>query len=432
MKGVAYTPNGKIYAIIQSPADNPTVAVGNTGRLVRMVEIDPQTDEVRQFVYEMNPETGQIRTRDWKVGDLVAVNNNEFLLVEHAERNGWNVKNIYKIDISGATALTTEDFGGQTLEQVGNASGLAAFGVNVVQKEFVFDLLEAGWDLSHDKPEGLTIINDSTIAVVNDNDFGIDSPAGDGSVTFTGKTTRLYIFGLSNPLGYEFPLCSYTIPVSTQETCEGQAVVLDAGPGYAAYLWSDGSTSQTLETTDAGIYSVIVTDEAGCKASDETELIVWPLPTVNLGNDTLISTLETLVLDAGAGFDTYLWSDGSDGQTLEVLETGAYSVTVTDANGCIGTDEVIVTVINSVKDLAVGGQLNLFPNPSSGLVNLTFKEFIPGNYTLVLMDITGRPLLNREINIQSEMETQPVDLSSFPKGSYVLRIGSGQGTWIKS
>ncbi|MBK6622433.1 MAG: T9SS type A sorting domain-containing protein [Saprospirales bacterium] len=47
------------------------------------------------------------------------------------------------------------------------------------------------------------------------------------------------------------------------------------------------------------------------------------------------------------------------------------------------------------------------------------------------MDITGRPLLKREINIQSEMETQPVDLSSFPKGSYVLRIGSGQGTWIK-
>ncbi|MBK6621832.1 MAG: hypothetical protein IPG32_13540 [Saprospirales bacterium] len=61
----------------------------------------------------------------------------------------------------------------------------------------------------------------------------------------------------------------------------------------------------------------------------------------------------------------------------KVLETGAYSVTVTDANGCIGTDEVIVTVINSVKDLAVGGQLDLFPNPSSGLVNLTFKEFIP-------------------------------------------------------
>ena len=44
-------------------------------------------------------EPGQIRSRDWKLGDLIAINNEEFLTVEHAERNGWNSKNIYKFSI---------------------------------------------------------------------------------------------------------------------------------------------------------------------------------------------------------------------------------------------------------------------------------------------------------------------------------------------
>lgn len=196
---------------MQSPADNPNTATGNTSRLIRMVEIDPKTDAVRQFAYEINPVRGQIRTRDWKIGDLVAVNNTEFLLIEHAERNGWNEKFIYKIDISAATALSTEDYGGQTLEQVGTAANLAAFGVTVVPKTRVLDMLEAGWDRAHDKPEGLTILNDSTIAVVNDNDFGIASPASDGSIQITGKTTRLYIFGLPEKLGYVSPYCTFSL-----------------------------------------------------------------------------------------------------------------------------------------------------------------------------------------------------------------------------
>ncbi|MCB0678645.1 MAG: choice-of-anchor I family protein [Saprospiraceae bacterium] len=199
-EGVAVTPNGKVYAILQDPANNPDATTSFNSRLTRMVEIDPATDEVKTYVYEMNDDFGQIRKRDWKVGDLVAVNDHEFLLLEHAERNGWNVKNIYKIDISDATPIDTFAFGGQTLEQLGDAATLSTFEAQAVEKEFFFDLLEAGWDLTHDKPEGLTIVNDSTIAVVNDNDFGIDSPAGDGSLVFTGKSTRLYVYGLPEKL----------------------------------------------------------------------------------------------------------------------------------------------------------------------------------------------------------------------------------------
>ncbi len=547
-EGVAYTPNGKIYAFVQSPADNPNTTAGNTGRLLRMVEIDPETDSVRQFAYEINPVIGQIRTRDWKIGDLVAVNNNEFLLVEHAERNGWNVKNIYKIDITNATPLTTEDYGGLTLEQVGTAANLAAFGVQVVKKEEVLDLLEAGWDRSHDKPEGLTILNDSTIAVVNDNDFGIDSPAGDGTVVFTGKTTRLYIFGLKNKLDYVSPYCTYDFPLANVAACAGDSVALDAGTGFSQYLWSDGSVSQTLststagaftvtvtnafgckssdtvnvvinalpvvelgapatvcqgagvtfdagpgfsaylwsdsssnqllQTATAGTYSVTVTNAAGCTASDNTELVVLPTsadslsfsvcpgetveyngttlaagqtvdftltnmfgcdsvvtvavleytaPQVNLGNDTLLFIPATYVLDAGPGFASYFWSDGSTGQTLTVTQTGEYSVTVTNANGCEAADSVTVSIITSTSETALAGDLTLFPNPSTGWINLRFEAFKPDAYRITVFDLAGKVLLNREVEIVSDKFTQTLDLNELPTGSYLVRVASGQG-----
>ncbi len=351
-EGVAITPNGKVYAFIQSAADNPNTAAGNSSRLLRLVEIDPETDAVRQFAYEIQPTTGQIRTRDWKIGDLVAVNNNEFLLVEHAERNGWNVKNIYKINIANATELTTDDFGGQTLEQVGTAAGIAAFGINVVEKTLVLDLLEAGWDLSHDKPEGVTIIDDNTIAVVNDNDFGIDSPAGDGTIVFTGKTTRLYIYGLSEPLGYVSPYCTYNFPVASTSGCEGDNITLDAGAGYAAYTWSNGATGQTQTVTTEGIFSVTVTNDVGCKAIDSVAVVVNANPVVDLGADAAFCSNEDFTLDAGAGYVGYLWSDSSQGQTFTATTAGTYGVIVEDANGCLGLDEITLTTLPApVPDL---------------------------------------------------------------------------------
>lgn len=402
-EGVAITPNGKVYAFIQSAADNPNTAAGNSSRLLRLVEIDPETDAVRQFVYEIQPTTGQIRTRDWKIGDLVAVNNNEFLLVEHAERNGWNTKNIYKINIANATPLTTDDFGGQTLEQVGTAAGIAAFGVNVVEKTLVLDLLEAGWDLSHDKPEGVTIIDDNTIAVVNDNDFGIDSPAGDGTIVFTGKTTRLYIYGLSEPLGYVSPYCTFDYPVANASGCDGETILLDAGTGFTAYQWSNGSTNQTAGVTTEGNYSVTVTNDVGCKAIDSVAVTVNPLPVANLGADASFCSNETFTLDAGAGFIGYLWSDSSQGQTFTATTAGTYGVIVEDANGCLGLDEITLTTLaaptpdlgadqafcdgqTATLDAGAGFETYAW---STGATSQTIQISTVGLYSVVVTDLNG-------------------------------------------
>jgi gliding motility-associated-like protein len=52
----------------------------------------------------------------------------------------------------------------------------------------------------------------------------------------------------------------------------GKNTVLDAGAGYASYVWSTGATQQTITTNTRGFYKVTVTDQSGCSASDSTFL----------------------------------------------------------------------------------------------------------------------------------------------------------------
>lgn len=206
-EGIAITPGGKVYAMLQGPLYNPDAATGNASRLHRLLEIDPATGTMRTFAYEHDAALGQIRSSDWKIGDMVAVNDHEFLVLEHAERNGWNYKNIYKIDLTGATPITGENFNGKTFEQLNDAAGALVHGIVPVTKTLFFDLLENNWHPQHDKPEGITILNDSTFAVVNDNDYGVNSPNADGVIVKTGKTTTLYVYTLpqSRKMDYVAP-----------------------------------------------------------------------------------------------------------------------------------------------------------------------------------------------------------------------------------
>lgn len=88
------------------------------------------------------------------------------------------------------------------------------------------------------------------------------------------------------------------------------------------------------------------TDANGCSNSTNVDITVNPTPVVDLGENR--ATTEPLTLDAGSGFVSYLWQDNSTNQTFTVTETGLYSVTVTDNNGCQGYDEVYITYNESV------------------------------------------------------------------------------------
>ena len=200
-ESIAITPNGKIYAFIQSPMLFPDATTGNASKVHRIVEIDPRTNATRMLVYMNDGIIGaagvnQIRMQDWKLGDAAAINDSTFLVLEAALRGTSDYKRVYLININQATAVTSGLYNGKTVEGLVDEAGLAANGIVPVTKTLFMDLLANGYPAVLDKAEGLAIINDSTIAVVNDNDFGQSSPTANGIPTATGNLSHLFVYGL--------------------------------------------------------------------------------------------------------------------------------------------------------------------------------------------------------------------------------------------
>ena len=138
-------------------------------------------------------------------------------------------------------------------------------------------------------------------------------------------------------------------------TCVGETVTLDAGNPGATYLWSpNNETTQTIDVTTSGTYSVLVTNEGG-SASDEILVTFNALPEVNAGDDDIIYIgypPYSTQLNATGGV-SYSWSppEGlSDPNIADPIAqpevSTTYTVTVTDAKGCSATDEVFVKVLD--------------------------------------------------------------------------------------
>jgi hypothetical protein len=101
-----------------------------------------------------------------------------------------------------------------------------------------------------ENPYTLTVSKGGTYEIIALKDAICTGIAHNGNVTVTEKALPTVYLG----------------PDAT--ICNGEALKLDASSSFATYLWNDGSTSQTLDVTSAGKYSVTVTDFEGCMNSD--------------------------------------------------------------------------------------------------------------------------------------------------------------------
>lgn len=136
---------------------------------------------------------------------------------------------------------------------------------------------------------------------------------------------------------------SFNVSLADRSLCANDTITLDAGNNGTSYLWSTGATTQTINVSNPGVYFVIVTNDLGCQAKDTVVVTSAASPVVNLGNDLGICLGDSITLDAGNGGAIYLWSTGANTQAINVNTAGTYSVTVTNADGCTSTDEIIIS-----------------------------------------------------------------------------------------
>lgn len=180
-------------------------------------------------------------------------------------------------------------------------------------------------------------------------------PAGTYSVTATdanGCTASVSIV-LSQPQAL--------VPVIQvlQQPCIGAStgalsVAASGGTAPYSFVWSNGVSGANLQNIQAGAYTVTVTDSRGCTATASQALTALSSPTciveianyVVQGNDGSLSVLAS----GGTGPYSFLWSNGSTLPNPTNLASGAYSVTVTDANGCTSSCSLVLPPASGIGD----------------------------------------------------------------------------------
>lgn len=179
MEGLTITPDRKyLVGMMQSPLLNPNKDVQKNATACRILFYELATGKYKEYIYFLE-NTGTA------VSEITAITNTTFLVLERdgkaPGKSDPAFKKLYKIDITNATDVTDPNengklINGKTIEQL-SKNDLISAGINPVSKEEFFDIMSIP-NYPHDKPEGIIVINRNTIAIVNDDDFGIESEDG--------------------------------------------------------------------------------------------------------------------------------------------------------------------------------------------------------------------------------------------------------------
>ncbi|MFT5778045.1 MAG: gliding motility-associated-like protein, partial [Crocinitomicaceae bacterium] len=209
-------------------------------------------------------------------------------------------------------------------------------------------IVDAGVDQQVCDGASVTLNGAGAVSYVWDNGItnGVPFTPAVGTITYTVTGTDAN--GCVNTDQVDvtvFPLPAINAGVD-QQVCDGSAVTLN-GSGGVSYVWDNGITDGVPFTPAVGTitYTVTGTDANGCVNTDQVDVTVFPLPVVNAGVDQQVCDGSSVTL-SGAGAISYVWDNGiTDGVPFTpAVGTITYTVTGTDANGCVNTDQVDVTV----------------------------------------------------------------------------------------
>jgi Secretion system C-terminal sorting domain len=222
-----------------------------------------------------------------------------------------------------------------------------------------------------------------------------------------------------------------------------EVAILNGYPG-GGWFAGDGVDGNIFDPAEAGagIHTVSYSLEGdnGCVGSDSVHVSIYPIPSVDLGGDTLVCNTDYFVLNAGPGLDSYLWSNGSMGQMGtyygENLNLGINDVfVIVTKDGCTNIGEKFVEVIICNPGILEHGtppKIELFPNPTDGIANLKIDGF-QGEIILGVFNPQGIILHQETITVNDVKFEGKLDLQKLGKGMYFVRLSNDgfiTGRWI--
>lgn len=161
-----------------------------------------------------------------------------------------------------------------------------------------------------------------------------------------------------------------------------------------------------------------------------------PLPVATISNvsDTIVGNQFRVFLDASGSTNatSYSWDFGNGvtgsgvRDTIIFLGNGTYNVVLTATNGC-GSDTASFQVYVNIglDENPLANNLNVFPNPASHTVNVSFREVGSGDVSIILRDAQGREVIALQDRMESGKYSKDIDVSSLARGIYMVEVKSG-------
>ncbi len=225
---------------------------------------------------------------------------------------------------------------------------------------------------------------------------------------------------------------------SSQQICNGQNLVLDAGPGFASYTWSTGATTPSITVNATGTYIVNVTNSTGCSGADVINIEVLPEPVAMFTyfvNTTGIVNFTSTSTNAV----TFAWDFNGDGNNdastanpfFGFVAPGTYNVRLIVTNSC-GSDTIVIPVntVSSVREYANSSQLKVYPNPANEYLFIEFDlASSAGVFQYEIIDMIGH--VAQTGLMPSFNGPQRIQIATLPSGIYLIKLKGSENTFIK-
>ncbi len=425
-ENIAITPSGMVYALLQSPMTNPD----KKSRILRLLEINPETNATRMFAYLL-PNIAGISNKAWKMGDMVANNNNEFLVLAHG--TGTNIDRIMinKLNIAGATPITVEKYtvGGnsKTLEQLVTgtdttkllASNNGVMDIVPVQGSLFMELYNESypaypsskniWNPEFEKPEGLAILNDSTVSITFDNDFGFKSSNdADGTATANNIDWQVMVYHLTGDQKINnfirsvesVALTLNSAVINVDSVLHLNAIIYPMDATNQELIWS--SQDETVASVvnglitgkKAGTTKIVVTTVDGSKTDTCLITVVVPVTDIELTLHTSILAIgefvqvSATILPLNATNREITWTSEADSIAtvteglITGISKGTTKIVVTTTDG-LYTDTCLITVVVPVDSIMLSNHTMRVKVDSSITLTVTVYPTDATNQTIL-------------------------------------------------
>lgn len=295
-----------------------------------------------------------------------------------------------------------------------------------------------------------------TVSIATENEH-CDTKDGQLVATATGGTPNYnyaWSNGTSGNVLVNQSAGSYTINVTDQNNCSTQAtasiqniaaasisniivsdvscaeandgsiqVDLSGGTGSLSSLWSNGETTTNISNLAGGTYALSVTDAENCITDtsiivNEPDALAIILSIVD--NSPAAPSVITANATGGSGIYNFLWSTGSNAQTINNLATGTYNLNISDSKNCSADTSINIGNV-SIQNTDWIQDVSIYPNPTSQNIQLHLDLIQLQNIKLSVVNTVGQKVFEKQlIKIQSTTETIPSN--TYASGVYYIQL----------